>query len=216
MQLLKTGQPTLLSTEDNLMPRKLSITLGFDGSETSDYTAIKAETSDGLLFTPTFGKDNKKTIWNPALTGNQIPRYEIHSALEEIFETFQVKRMYCDPRAFESDIEEWALLYGEEVVMKWVTGRLTPMHAALERFRTDLSTGRLTHDGCQITGIHIRNAIRIPKPGEKYMLGKPIGSPHQKIDVAMASVLAHEAAADSRAIGWTKSTEKPKLVFRRR
>ena len=36
---------------------------------------------------------------------------------------------------------------------------------------------------------------------DKYVIGKP--SEHQKIDILMADVLAHEAASDVRATGTT-------------
>jgi hypothetical protein len=44
------------------------------------------------------------------------------------------------------------------------------------------------------------NARKIAKPGQKYILGKP--TQHQKIDVAMSRILAHEAASDAHAAGW--------------
>ena len=47
---------------------------------------------------------------------------------------------------------------------------------------------------CPVTAIHMANARRIPR-GILYVLDKP--SKSQKIDLVMASVLAHEAAADA-------------------
>jgi hypothetical protein len=47
---------------------------------------------------------------------------------------------------------------------------------------------------------HALNAQRIAKPGDQFILGKPTEG--QKIDVLMADVLAHEAAADARSEGW--------------
>jgi phage terminase large subunit-like protein len=88
------------------------------------------------------------------------------------------------------------------------------MHASLVRFVTDLNTGLITHDGCPITATHIANARRAPKPGQKYLLAKPHGAYHQKIDAAMASVLAHEAAADCRAEGLDQPVNRRVRVFR--
>ena len=34
-----------------------------------------------------------------------------------IFETFSVGRMMCDTPKWESEIEQWAVLYGDEVVL---------------------------------------------------------------------------------------------------
>jgi len=80
------------------------------------------------------------------------------------------------------------------------------MHAALERAQTDLITGRVTHDDCPHATTHVGNARKIAKPGEKYILGKP--NEHQKIDVAMADVLAHEAWADT-----TEADEWPRARY---
>ena len=43
-------------------------------------------------------------------------------------------------------------------------------------------------------------ARKVAKPGDKFILGKP--AEHMKIDILMADILAHEAAADARGAGW--------------
>jgi hypothetical protein len=43
-----------------------AISLGFDGSFSGDWTALRAETRSGHRFTPTYGPDARPTIWNPA------------------------------------------------------------------------------------------------------------------------------------------------------
>lgn len=191
---------------------KLRICLGFDGSSTDDWSVIRAETLDGWQFTPTYGPDKRRTIWNPAEWSGRIPRGEVHAAVDELMRVHDVERMYCDPRDWQSEIDAWALEHGEKTVLQWATNRITQMHAALVRFETDLTTGALTHDGCAITGLHVANARKLAKPGERYILGKP--SQSQKIDAAMASVLAHEAAADARAAGWAKQTDRRVIVMR--
>ena len=96
----------------------------------------------------------------------------------------------------------WQQLYGDTVVIPWETYRIKPMHAALERFLTDLGTGALTHDDCKITEQHIANARMFARSGQTYIILKP--SETQKIDAAVTSVLAHEAACDARAAGWSE------------
>lgn len=184
----------------------MKICLGFDGSETDDWTAIKAETIDGLLFTPTYGPDSRPTIWSPAEWNGRIPVAEVNTAVDELFATHQVKRMYCDPRGWQTEIDNWSLKHGDEIVFEWATGRITQMHAALDRFVTDLRSGALTHDGCKTTTVHVGNAKKLAKPGDKYILGKP--NQQQKIDAAVASVICHEAAADARADGWATETKE--------
>lgn len=176
------------------------ICAGFDGSENNDWTAIRCETRDGLLFTPRYGPDRRPTIWNPAEWGGEIPRGEVRAAVDEIFTRWKVKRFYCDPQDWYSEIGDWALEHGEEHVFEWQTGKVDRMFHAIRRFEADLRTGRIEHDGCSIAATHVANARKVAKPGQKYILGKP--TDHQKIDVAMASILAHEAAADAREAGW--------------
>lgn len=195
-------------------PAGASICLGFDGSDFDDWTAIRGETRDGLQFTPRRGPDRLPTIWNPKEAIDQrTPRNEVHDALVEIFDRFDVRRLYCDPPRFETDVDEWSVEFAngdEDRVMQWPTYRPKQMHEALERFVADLAAGRITQDGCPITAAHIANARKVGR-GMRYVLAKP--NDHQKIDAAMASVLAHEAAADQRAAGWSLEPELPPLVF---
>lgn len=192
-------------------PQLVEVAGGFDGSTSDDWTAIRLETLDGFQFTPTYGPDSRPTIWNPAEWDGTIPRGEVHAAWEELSRRYRLRRVYCDPRDWDTEIEGWALTYGDEVFIPWATYRIEPMFASLRRFVTDLTTGQLEHDGCPITSVHVGNARKIAKPGDRYILGKP--NKRQKIDAAMASVLAHEAAADLRAAGWKPKTAR--MVVRR-
>lgn len=179
--------------EGRTVPRGAAVALGFDGSDSDDWTAIRLVTSDGFRFTPTYGPDARPTIWNPAEWGGSIPRGEVMAAMDEICRRYRVVRAFCDPRDWQSEIGAWALEYGAEVFAEWATYRITQMHDALERARTDLKSGRSTHDGCPITTLHALAARKVAKPGDKYILGKP--SQNQKIDAVMADTLANEAAA---------------------
>jgi hypothetical protein len=181
-------------------PDGTQICLGFDGSDVDDWTAIRAETREGYQFTPrVFG--GKPSIWNPAEHhDHRVPRTEVHAALEEIFDRFDVERFYYDPPGWATEGEGWALRYGEKVVLPWETYRPTPMGHALERFVTDLRTGVLTHDGCPDTARHVASAVKVGRGRDLYGLAK--ASRLQKIDAAVTSVLAHEAASDARASNW--------------
>lgn len=180
-------------------PAGTAIAAGFDGSENNDWSALRCETRDGFQFTPRYGPDNRPAVWNPAEFGGQIPRGEVHAAVDHLFTTFNVARMYFDPQDWRTEGGEWAMQYGEEHVFEWATNRITQMYMAIRRFEVDLKT-RISQDGCPITETHMGNCRKVPKPGDKYVLGKP--NDHQKIDAAIASILAHEAAADARESGW--------------
>jgi hypothetical protein len=191
------------------VPDKTKVCLGFDGSDSSDWTGIRAETLDGYSFTPTYGPDELPTFWDPGLFEGEIPRSEVLAAFDELFRRFVVVRAYCDVREWKTDIEGLQLKFGEKRVVKWETNRIPAMHASLKRFVTDLSTV-ITQDGCKSTDLHIGNARRVPKPGDHYILGKP--SESQKIDLAMCTVLAHEARCDAVAAGANKPPGRRKVM----
>lgn len=182
-----------------------SICLGFDGSKSGDWTAIRAETRDGYRFTPTYGPDDRPTIWNPDEWGGMIPRGEVLAAVAQIFDTYTVDRFYADQDPiWSTQVDDWILEYGDETVIAFKTGNIARMYEALARYREDLAEGLTTHSDCANARTHALNARKVAKPGDKFILGKP--SEHQKIDVLMADVLAHEAASDARAAGWGVDT----------
>lgn len=193
-------------------PDGTPICLGFDGSENDDWTAIQAETIDGFSFTPRYGPDDRPTIWNPAEWGDQIPRGEVHAAVDEMFSRFRVERFYCDPQDWYSEIGDWSLKYGDNHVFEWATNRIKVMYAEIKRFEIDLATKRISHDGCPIAAIHLANARKAAKPGQQYVLIKPTN--HQKIDAAMAKILSHTAASDAREDGWTATPPVDQRISR--
>ncbi|WP_290723841.1 terminase [Gordonia sp. UBA6683] len=190
-------------------PRGTQICVGFDGSEFDDWTALKCRTRTGRLFTPRYGPDRRPTIWNPAEWGGEIPRGEVHVAVAEVFKRWRVARMYCDPQGWYSEIGEWSATHGEKRVVEWPTNRDKAMFEALKRFETDLRTGATTHDGCPLTTLHVGNAVKVARNQQRYGIGKPVGEYHRKIDAAVASVLACEAAGDASSIdgGWDAETK---------
>ena len=202
-------------------PEGTSVCGGFDGSENDDWTAIKLETAAGFLFTPRWRSTGQPMIWNPAQHGGRMPRLQVHDAWAELAGFYKLERVYCDPgfndehdpTSWITEIETWDRKHGPDVFIPWQMGgqtRTKAVHAALVRFETDLKQQALTHNGCPITETHMGNARKIPKPGDRYILGKP--SQQQKIDAAVTSVLCHEAASDARADGWPRKT-LPHLAF---
>ncbi|HRU10802.1 MAG TPA: hypothetical protein P5144_15605, partial [Thermoanaerobaculia bacterium] len=152
-------------------------------------------------FTPTYGPDSRPTVWRPEQwPEGRIPRGEVTAAVDEVFRRYRVKRFYVDPRYFETQVDSWAAEHGEDVVVQWPTNSIGRTFPALLRFREDLAEGLTTHSvdeaakGCALA------ARKVAKPGDKFILGKP--AEHMKIDILMADILAHEAAADARGAGW--------------
>lgn len=193
------------------VPDGTPVALGFDGSLSGDWSALRAETRDGHRFTPTYGPDDRPTIWNPAEWGGSIPRGEVVAAVAELFDRYRVSRFYIDPRHWETQADQWALEHGEDCVLQWPTNQISRMYAAIDRYLVDLTEQTTTHDACPLARTAALNARKVAKPGDKYILGKP--SEHQKIDVLMADILAHEAASDMRAAGWPDASNLQILSF---
>ncbi|MGW6583435.1 hypothetical protein ACWF76_29335 [Streptomyces globisporus] len=172
------------------------IVLGFDGSDSDDWTAIRAETMDGYQFTPLYGPEDAPTIWNPADTGGQVPRAEVRAAISQLFRRYDVVRLYADPPYWPTEIDDWCDEFGEERVVRWHTRRPVQMHEACERLKTDVikRDGTFRHDGCEITQSHIENTRAAARPMDRYVLRK--AGPNQKIDATIPSILAHEALGD--------------------
>ncbi|MDX3161740.1 hypothetical protein PV369_40895, partial [Streptomyces scabiei] len=190
------------------------VVLGFDGSDMDDWTAIRAETMDGYQFTPLYGANDEPTIWNPADYGGQVPRAEVRAAMDQLMHRYDVVRLYADPPYWDTEVDDWIQQYGEERVIRWYTRRMVQMHAAAERLKTDVvkrntadgqRASSFTHDGCELTQSHIENTRQAERPSGLYVLRK--ASPVQKIDVTVASVLAHEALGDVIAAGLAEPEE---------
>lgn len=188
-----------------------AVVLGFDGSDSDDWTAIRAETADGYQFTPTYGPSNLPTIWNPDDFGGQVPRLEVSAAVDELMTRYRVIRMYCDPPYWESEIDGWAAQYGEKTVIRWATYRPAQMHSAAERLKTDIlkADSGFTHDGCPITTAHVGNSRASARPGGRYVVVK--ASQHQKIDACVTSIICHEAAGDVTASGGWKHRQETEI-----
>lgn len=208
----KVDKPTL-------PPRGTEVVVGFDGSDVDDWTGFRCETRDGYQFTPQFD-DGTPMIWNPADHDGQVPRLEVSAGLDHIIATYKVARVYADPPYWESEIDGWAEKHGEKVVFRWITRRVNQMHAAAERLLTDLTKAEsdFTHDGCESTALHV-GAARKARRGTvaagddektiKYVLTKP--GDGRKIDMAVVSILAHQAHGDVTATGWPSTT--PEYVY---
>lgn len=201
--------------EPREVPDGTAVVGGFDGSDIDDWTALRLETLDGYQFTPPFGPDDLPTIWNPADYGGQVPRLEVATAVDEVFARYNVVRLYCDPPYWESEVDAWAERHGEKRVVRWYTYRTVQMHAAAERLLTDVTKAdsAFRHDGCVTTAAHVRNARKAARTGGRYVLGK--ASPSQKIDAAIPSILAHEAAGDAVAAGQARPKKKSKMLIMR-
>ncbi len=174
--------------DDRLKPGE-RIGLGFDGSISGDATALVACTVDGLLVPLLI---SERPVDAPE--GWRIDRAEVHQALEDAFERFDVGYLYADPPHWRAEVERWAEQWPDRVVAFWTAthGRMVP---AIDRFRTELQEGRLFHTGDKTLTRHVLNARlrRIGNAEGRYKLEK--SGPGRLIDACIAAVLATQAVA---------------------
>lgn len=215
------------------VPEKTRVVLGMDLSNNNDWTGIRLETAEFYQFTPTYsvGGEERPCVWDPSKFGGYIPRGEVRAAIDQLAKRYKIVRAYVDPAgdamgetstdalfnddSWRTELATWAAKYGEKTFLAWECSRITPMFRSLEQFRAAVrADDGLTHDDDQTTAFHIRNAVMVAKTGKRYVLGKPHGADTQKIDMAMSSDLAHEAAVDATAAGqFTEADESTYVYF---
>lgn len=165
------------------------ITLGFDGSETNDATALIAvRLQDGLV--------QPLGVWaHPdGVADWRVPRDEVHAAVESAFAMYHPALMLCDRPFWQSEMDEWAGRWPKRV-MEFRTAHTTKMGAAIERFSTDLDQGGMVHVGDRVLTQHVLNAEAKRASTGGLSLMKPGKDHSRKIDAAVAAVLAWEARA---------------------
>jgi hypothetical protein len=170
-----------------------TITLGFDGSRRGDGTAlVGCRLDDGQL--------GLLGLWENPVHGDptwEVDTSAVDARLAEVMDTFRVVRGYFDPPYWQSEIEDWHNVWGDAVT--GYATHSTRMPPAVERFRTDLLAGDGPHHGSNMDLTrHVLNA-RTKEARGGYLLTKPVDHSPERIDAAIASVLAYEARADALA-----------------
>ena len=126
-------------------------------------------------------------------------------AMLDLFDRWDVWRVYVDPQYIEPLVERWQGRWGDKKIVTWGTYRRRPIAFALRRFRAAITAGELTHDGDPDVVRHIANAVKrstnmVDDDGHPlWLIDKP--APERKIDAAMASCLAWECRGDAVAAG---------------
>jgi phage terminase large subunit-like protein len=192
---------SLADTDYKPQPGAL-ITLGFDGARWHDSTALVAtEIVTGFQWLcGLWERPENIDDW-------EVPARDVSNIVEEIFDTYDIWRFYCDPPYWETTVADWAGKYGEKRVVEWWTNRPKAMAYAIKAFYNAIQSGDLLHDGNPHLTRHIGGAVRriLTMRDEE---GKPLwtiykerpDSPH-KIDAAMAAILSWEARNDAIIAG---------------
>ena len=210
------------------------ITVGFDGSENNDHTALMGCTEDGNLFTV--------GIWTPQ--GDDLGwRTDVNEAVEWLFDTFEVIRFYGDPPWWQEEMSRWAAAHGSPPVIEFWTNVDSKMAVACGALRTAIRNAPVTggeriaidpvpirteeqhRNGKTLLAWHFENArtrkVRLrleDRAEEAHVVRKDRGGSPLKIDSVTSSVLARRARDDALKAGelkqrrygrWTDGSTQP-------
>lgn len=169
-----------------------TVTLGFDGSKSNDYTALVAcRVSDGYL--------QVLRVWNPSDFGDEVPKDQVDSVVRWAFSHFNVVGFRADVKEFESYIAVWTTDYAEELTVKASPGNpiAFDMRGQTKKFALDCEKfvdatieGALCHNGDKLLTVHVLNAHRHPTKFDAISIRKASKDSSRKIDAAVAAVLA--------------------------
>ena len=183
-------------------PKGALITIGFDGARSHDATGlVGCEIETGVLFRlGCWEKDPLDDDW-------QVPQTEVDEAVVSAFAEWSVSRMYADPPYWETVVAEWAGRYGEKAVVFFLTRLYRKMADAVRAFRNAQDDGSLSHDGDADLARHVGHAhrryiaSRDDQGAPLWVIAKGRPDSPDKIDLAVAAVLAWQARRDALASG---------------
>lgn len=213
------------SAPERVIADGATIVLGFDGSIRDDSTALVAcdvvtghlwipETADGIACWEK--PDNRRLAldW-------EVDRVAVDAAVAACVERYRVIGMYCDPAHWQDSVDRWTSEFGKRFLVKatgpkpleWWTNRPKNMVDALERFH-DAAVAKepgLSHDGGSVLARHVLNARRrVVRQG--IVIAKDHPHSPNKIDAAMAAVLAYECRSDAVAKGFGRERKARKAA----
>jgi hypothetical protein len=181
-----------------------TITLGFDGSKSDDWTVlIGTDVKTGTQW--------PVGIWEPRLQDDgewHIDVAAVNAVLDDAMERWEVWRLNADPYWWGEQINAWAGRYnqpGHEVVVSYPTTNLKTMALAILAYRTAIDQGDVRNDGDERMAFGINNAhkswlgFKDDNDEPMFKLTKALTS--LKIDPAVGGVLSWDARSKAIAAG---------------
>ncbi len=196
------------------LPPGCGVAVGFDGSKWKDTTAL-------VLTHIESGHQVKRAIWTPD-EDNPVPGVEVDQIVDDIFETYDVARLYGDPaQGWDDNLSRWAGKYGHKRVLFWYTDSRNLRRTATmcRAYAAAIRTGAVTHDGDDefarhIGAAHKRDVKMADEDGTPlWVMTKERHDSPNKIDAAMAGALSWQARLDAIASGWESSGDEYAYVF---
>ena len=189
------------------------VAVGFDGARRRDTTGIVVtdlETGDQMVT----GYWERPRHLHPD-DDWLISESEVDAAMQAVFDTWDVWRLYGDPPYWESTMDSWAGRFvdkGQTKVVAWWTNRRKPMAHALRAYREAITTGDVhwvdNGENAERLTEHISNARRVAQTRmldedglPLWLIAKDRPDSPRKIDLAMAGCLSWECRGDAVASG---------------
>lgn len=196
------------------------VVAGFDGARHDDATALVAchVATGNVWLVAAWERPEGLEDW-------EVPEAEVSAAVAEVFDRWQVWRLYADPPYWSDTVAAWSSRFkgadGKQAIVPWWTNRWRQVGAACKALGSAVRAGAVHHQvdvgADDVLSRHVRNAVRRPVPARDdqgrplWTLEKP--APSRKVDAAMALVLAWEARSDALAAGATKKRKAMAAAF---
>lgn len=172
---------------DSTVSPGATVTAGFDGSVSGDATGIVVQDM-------TTGTLKVHAVWEPDPNDPEwtVSRADVNAAIEDLFRTYDVRMLWCDPSFYEPDVEEWSRKWRKRVE------RIPPTNQRMSRwaqqFLADLVAKEIGHDGDPRLQRHVLNAVATEAGSFK----KEKKNSPRKVDLLACSVLANGARQEYR------------------
>lgn len=207
------------------VPAGTRIGVGFDGSIAHDSTALCGCTVDGYLFPIHNWAQPRDSVTNALVKGWTVPRLDVGDKVDETFARFDVGRMFGDPPKWATELESWAEKYRlpgvtadeRERVLAFDTNQWAKFAKAVDRFLTAIRAGTLRHaddpdlNAAVLAATLERVRSRRDEGDDRTMHVFVKPDDGRKIDMAIAAVLAYEAAM---TMPEAKATTEPWVLIR--
>lgn len=176
-----------------------TITLGFDGSRSDDATALVAcRVSDKYVW-PILIEEAPDSL---EAKNWMVDQSKVDARVRDTLKKYNVVGFFADPPYWQDYVEAWDREFGDQMVvrgtrdhgMHFYTSNHKAMAMAIERAHTAIVTGEVVHGNNPQMSRHVMNARRWER-SVGTVIGKDKRGSKNKMDAAMAMVLALEACA---------------------
>lgn len=169
---------------DRVVEPGTQIVMAFDGSVTSDATALVGMTLDGHLFVIGCWEDDYSDDW-------MVPRDEVEAAIEDAFDLYDVRAFQCDTAYWLAEFQRWQEQYGRRIVLDFTMSNARAVPAVQELYAAVKDQG-ISHSNDPRLNRHMANAVVYETPRGITIKKQSKDSKH-KIDLAMAACMANDA-----------------------